>query len=54
MEEKEKKKYEKPRVTRIKLDARTAVLAICKTTGVGGPGGYGCEVYGAPCQDAGS
>jgi len=53
MEEKEKKKYEKPKVTRIKLDARTAVLGICKTSGAGGPNSYGCEVVG-PCEDAGS
>ena len=32
-----KKKYVKPKVTRNKLDAKTAVLGICKTTGAGGP-----------------
>jgi len=49
-----KKKYEKPKVTRIKLDAKTAVLGICKTSGAGGPNSYGCEVLGAPCVDDGS
>ena len=54
MDNKEKKTYEKPEITRIKLDARTAVLGICKTSGAGGPNAYGCEVLGAPCTDAGS
>ena len=54
MDNKEKKTYEKPEVTRIKLDARTAVLGICKTTGAGGPNAYGCEVLGSPCDSAGS
>jgi len=54
MESKEKKKYEKPKVTRIKLDARTAVLGICKTSGAGGPGNFNCDDFGAPCVDAGS
>ena len=49
-----KKKYEKPKITRIKLDARTAVLGICKTSGAGGPNAYGCEVLGSPCDSAGS
>jgi hypothetical protein len=54
MDNKEKKTYEKPRITRIKLDARTAVLGICKTSGAGGPAAYGCEVVGVPCDSAGS
>ena len=49
-----KKKYEKPKVTRIKLDAKTAVLGICKTTGAGGPGYFNCDNLGAPCEAAGS
>jgi hypothetical protein len=53
MENKEKKEYEKPKVTRIKLDARTAVLGICKTSGAGGPLSYGCETV-SPCDSAGS
>jgi hypothetical protein len=52
--EKEKKPYEKPKITRIKLDAKTAVLGVCKTAGAGGPSGTGCEVYSASCLDYGS
>ena len=52
---KEKKKYTKPEIKKIRLDAKTAVLAVCKTAAVGGPTGVGC---GPPmfqyCQDAGS
>lgn len=49
------KKYEKPKITIIKLDAQTAVLATCKTSGIGGPGGMGCETFlGDPCNQAGS
>ena len=55
MKEKDNKKtYEKPKVTRIKLDARTAVLGICKTSGGGGPLAYGCEPVGGPCDSFGS
>ena len=54
MEKTDKKQYEKPKITRIKLDARTAVLGICKTSGAGGPDAYGCEVLGAPCDSPGS
>ena len=54
MDTKEKKTYEKPKITRIKLDARTAVLGICKTSGAGGPNAYGCEVAYVPCDSAGS
>jgi hypothetical protein len=39
---------------RIKLDARTAILGICKTSGAGGPGYFNCENLGAPCESAGS
>ena len=51
----EKKKYIKPEIKKIKLDAKTAVLAVCKTTGIGGPsnGNCGPPQY-QPCQDAGS
>ena len=54
MEEKEKKLYEKPKITRIKLDAKTAVLGVCKTAGAGGPGGFGCEAFSVMCLDDGS
>ena len=53
---KAKKKYEKPEITKIKLDAKTAVLAACKTSGAFGPGGNGCESFlgGGTCNQAGS
>lgn len=35
---KKKKKYEKPEVTRIRLDAKCAVLSFCKSANVTGPG----------------
>jgi hypothetical protein len=54
MDNTEKKQYEKPKVTRIKLDAKTAVLGICKTTGAGGPVADGCMPLGSPCSDQGS
>jgi hypothetical protein len=55
MMKKEKKKYIKPEITKIKLDAKTAVLAVCKTSGLGGPSGGNCgpPVF-QPCQDVGS
>ena len=53
--DKEKKKYEKPQITRIKLDAKTAVLSVCKTSGTFGPGTMGCLSFlGDNCLDAGS
>lgn len=55
MENIKKKKYEKPKVTRIKLDAKTAVLAVCKTTGAGGPVMPGClDALYDPCSVHGS
>jgi hypothetical protein len=50
-----KKKYVKPAIQKIKLDAKTAVLGVCKTASVGGPSGVGCgpPVF-QPCQDPGS
>jgi len=38
MEKKVKKKYEKPRVTRVSLDAKAVVLGFCKAESIGGPG----------------
>jgi hypothetical protein len=53
---KKKKKYIKPQIKRIKLDAKTAVLAVCKVShGVGGPGNVNCRGFGGPyCFDHGS
>jgi hypothetical protein len=53
--ENKKKKYRKPEIKRISLDAKTAVLAVCKTASIGGPSGVGCgPPEFQPCQDAGS
>jgi hypothetical protein len=53
--EKEKKKYVKPEIKKIRLDAKTAVLAVCKTSGIGGPSGVGCgPPTFQPCQGPGS
>ncbi len=55
MDNKLKKKYQKPKITRIKLDAKTAVLAVCKTDGKFGPGKMGCKNHlGNSCNQAGS
>jgi len=55
MAKKIKKKYEKPAVTRISLDARGAVLGFCKTTNSIGAGGNSCQWFGgAPCSADGS
>jgi hypothetical protein len=55
MDKNEKKKYEKPKITKIKLDPKTAVLAVCKASGIAGPGGSGCETFlGDPCSSFGS
>ena len=55
MDKEEKKPYKKPKVTRINLDARTAVLGICKTTGAGGPAEPGCgDGLGGSCSVDGS
>ena len=40
---KKKKKYEKPEVTRIRLDAKCAVLRFCKTMGSVGSGWSDCN-----------
>ncbi len=47
--------YEKPKVTRIRLDARCAVLGFCKTTGGNGPALTGCQdAFFDPCSGSGS
>jgi hypothetical protein len=53
MEKEKKKKYEKPRVTRIDLDAKCAVLGFCKTAGSFGPAVANCKLFG-PCRAKGS
>ena len=49
MEIKKRKKYVKPKVTKIKLDAKCAVLGGCKISGEAGPNGSGCESLSLPC-----
>lgn len=47
MQKKKKKKYVKPKVTKIKLDAKTAVLGFCKVQGGGGgPTSVNCRGIG--------
>ena len=53
-EKKWKKAYEKPRVTRIKLDAKCAVLGFCKNTSFFGPLADNCGAGMAPCSGVGS
>ena len=56
MQEEKKKKYEKPILTKIRLDAACAVLSFCKTTNLVGPGvgaGAGCSP-GVACDSIGS
>ena len=52
MKPEKKKKYEKPKIIKIKLDAKCAVLGFCKGSTTG-PGVPGCTV-GVPCPSAGS
>jgi hypothetical protein len=56
MEDSQKKKYEKPKVTRIRLDAKCAVLGFCKQASTGsGPVATGCvDGLGSACQTQGS
>jgi hypothetical protein len=50
-----KKEYEKPKVTRIKIDAQCAVLGFCKTTSRAGPAVSGCQDgFGSNCFSQGS
>ena len=54
MEGKKKRKYIKPKVVKIYLDAKCAVLGACKTSGQHGPSGLGC-IGGIPgCAMLGS
>ena len=57
MEDRQKKKeYEKPKATRIRLDAKCAVLGFCKQAGTGsGPTALGCtDGIVSPCSSQGS
>jgi hypothetical protein len=54
MEKGHKKKYEKPKLNKIRLDPQTAVLGKCKNTGLRGPNGDHCGVPFPICREAGS
>lgn len=54
MLENNKKKYEKPKLTKIKLDPETAVLGKCKNTGMRGPRGAHCGLPFPQCRRPGS
>jgi len=49
-----KKRYEKPRLKKVQLDAKCAVLGFCKITGKFGPGRSNCGVPVSMCFSAGS
>jgi hypothetical protein len=49
-----KKRYEKPKLKKVQLDAKCAVLGFCKTTGKIGPGRSNCGVPVPRCFAAGS
>jgi hypothetical protein len=50
-----KKEYEKPEVTRIKIDAKCAVLGFCKGASGSGPVVSGCQDgFGSKCFSQGS
>lgn len=50
-----KKKYEKPEVARITLDAKCAVLGFCKGASGSGPARTGCkDALGDSCKSSGS
>jgi hypothetical protein len=52
MEHEQKKEYEKPKLTKIRLDAKCAVLGFCKGPTIG-PGVPGCNP-GSGCPSVGS
>lgn len=47
-------KYEKPKLAKINLDARCAVLGFCKASGAFGPGVPSCGVLFALCFGGGA
>ncbi len=53
-EQKEKKPYEKPKVSRVTLDAQCAVLGFCKGAAGGGPVTGECSTGFENCQSYGS
>jgi hypothetical protein len=54
MDKQSKKNYDSPKVTKVRLDDKTAVLATgCKTTGTFGPLALDCALPGG-CEAEGS
>jgi hypothetical protein len=53
MAKNDKKKYEKPKLSKVTLDPETAVLGKCKTLGKTGPNGPNCQAV-AVCRIQGS
>jgi hypothetical protein len=49
-----KKRYEKPKLSKITLDPETAVLGKCKNTNLTGPNGAHCGVPVPICRIPGS
>lgn len=49
-----RKKYEKPKLTKIKLDPETAVLGKCKNVGLRGPAASSCGYPFDVCSAQGS
>jgi hypothetical protein len=54
MKKAEKKPYEKPKVTKVRLDPQCAVLGFCKTTGGRGPAASSCKTFKKTCKASGS
>ncbi|MGA1823943.1 MAG: hypothetical protein ACMUIP_04695 [bacterium] len=54
MKKNQKKKYEKPTVTKINLDAQCAVLGFCKSSSHIGPGTANCGLGPSHCYCHGS
>ena len=54
MEKKNKKKYVKPELTKIYLDAECAVLGACKFVGGSGPNGSDCGLPFPACNNSSS
>ncbi len=51
---KKKKKYVKPNITKVKLDAKCAVLGYCKNNSFTGPNSFNCGIPVANCFTSGS
>jgi hypothetical protein len=54
MDQSGKKRYEKPTLKKVKLDAKCAVLGFCKVANKIGPGKLGCGIPVPRCFAPGS